>query len=791
MLKRITVVLVVAALALVPGLSAATTARDSPSSGARATLAYTEHGVPHIEARNFTDLGYGYGFAEAKDNLCTLAEVYLTVRGDRSRYLGASGPADTSLANADTNLSSDTYFRYLSATGAVRRSLAAGAPAGPRPEVRQLVHGFAQGYNKYLAGGRVTDPACKGKPWLRPISDLDVYTHAYALAVVTGSGAAAEGMIGAAPPSGAVESAVPSAGKLVAAARARAAEHDLGSNAIAAGSGGTKPGVRSALLGNPHYPWRGPRRFWQAQLTIPGKFNASGASLLGMPIVMIGHNAEVAWSHTVSTATTFGLFQNPTVPGDPTSYLVDGKPEKMTTTRISVPLAGGAPVTKTIYGTRYGPVITSGPSGVPLPWSGNVFSLRDANQGNLRLLNTWFGLDTARSTDGVRGTLAGTQGVPWVNTLAVDRRGRALFADIQAAPGVTEEYVDRCGTAMGKQTYRAAGLSIVDGSRGDCSWRTDPDSAAPGLLGPSRQPQRDRADFVTNSNDSAWLANPAQPITGYPRTMGSIGTAPSLRTQQGILSAQRRLSGVDGLPGKGFDAASMRSILFSDASRAAELAAEDTARMCAAFPGGIAPSSTGPADVAPYCGALSTWDGRFTVHSKGSLLFQRFVQGLGGVRDLWKVPFDLRDPVHTPNSLNTANPEVQKAFGTAVAELRAAGIAPDAGLGQYQAVPRNGETIPIHGAPHQTGVLNVITPVWDPRRGNTEVTSGSSFIQSIQFTAAGPSGSTLLTYAQSADPGSPHFSDQTRLFSAGRWVPDRFTRSQILASPALRVIALR
>lgn len=77
----------------------------------------------------------------------------------------------------------------------------------------------------------------------------------------------------------------------------------MGSNAIAIGSAGTA-GDHGLLLGNPHYPWHGARRFWQMQLTVPGRMNVSGVGLLGTPLVLIGHTAHVAWSHTVATPVT-------------------------------------------------------------------------------------------------------------------------------------------------------------------------------------------------------------------------------------------------------------------------------------------------------------------------------------------------------------------------------------------------------------------------------------------------------------------------------------------------------
>ena len=33
----------------------------------------TSHGIPHIIARSFKDLAYGYAYAFAQDNICTIA----------------------------------------------------------------------------------------------------------------------------------------------------------------------------------------------------------------------------------------------------------------------------------------------------------------------------------------------------------------------------------------------------------------------------------------------------------------------------------------------------------------------------------------------------------------------------------------------------------------------------------------------------------------------------------------------------------------------------------------------
>ena len=77
------------------------------------------------------------------------------------------------------------------------------------------------------------------------------------------------------------------------------------------------------LLGNPHFPWRGRYRFTQHQLTIPGQYDVAGAGLIGSPVVNIGWNKDVAWSHTVSTAYRFTPYEYQPVPGSRTSYLTD------------------------------------------------------------------------------------------------------------------------------------------------------------------------------------------------------------------------------------------------------------------------------------------------------------------------------------------------------------------------------------------------------------------------------------------------------------------------------------
>ncbi|MGW1244123.1 penicillin acylase family protein [Streptomyces bobili] len=797
-LRRI-VVAAVALLTAATGTLPATAAdrpddrsrKEHPSAGGlSAVVRYTEYGIPHILARDYADLGFGTGWAQAADQVCTVADGFVTVRGERSRFFGPDAATDFSLSSASRNLSSDLYFRGVRDTGTVERLLARPAPAGPSRTAKELMRGYAAGYNAWLRQNRITDPTCKGAAWVRPITTLDVAARGYALAVLGGQGRAVDGITAAQPPT--TGTSTPSGAAAPDPARtARAAaglfaadSADMGSNAVAFG-GSTTANGRGLLLGNPHYPWQGGRRFWQSQQTIPGRLNVSGASLLGTPTVSIGHNAHVAWSHTVATGVTLNLHQLTLDPADPTAYLVDGRPERMTKRSVTVAVQGGTPVTRTQWWTRYGPVVTGLGSSLPLPWTTTTaYALNDPNSTNLRASDTALGFGTARTTADVLGSLRRTQGLPWVNTIAADSAGHTLFTQSQVLPRITDELAQRCSTPLGRATYPASGVAVLDGSRGDCALGRDGDAVEPGIFGPAALPTLRDAPYAENSNDSAWLANADQPLTGYQRVFGTIGTARSLRTR-GALEDVAALAGRGGLTVR-----DLQQQQYANRVPAADLAASDAAKACAALPGSTATGSDGQAvDVSGACGVLAAWDHKAGTGSRGALLFDRFWRRLPAARQ-WKVPFSAADPVGTPHTLDTDAPAFATALADAVAELRAADIPLDSPLGKHQFVVRGGKRIPVPGGTESLGVWNKVEAVWNPAGGGyTEVTTGSSYMQAVGWDGGRcPVARTLLTYSQSSNPVSHHHDDQTRLFSGEKWVTSRFCEKDILSSPALRVV---
>ena len=782
------------------------------------TIRRTDHGIPHVIAGDWGDLGYGYGYALAEDNVCTLADTYTTVRAERSKYFGPDeGYVFQGNGFSVNNLNSDFFFQRINDDQVVENLVAQSPPNGPSPEIREAVTGYVEGYNQYILDtgvANIPDPRCAGEPWVHEIDEIDAYRRFYQLALLASAGVAIDGIGSAQPPTS------PGGSPLDPDALAQALEDAglgspvgaIGSNAVGLGSEGTENGS-GMLLGNPHFPWQGSERFYQSQLTIPGKINASGGSLFGVPVILIGHTDNLAWSHTVSTAYRFTPFEETLDPTDPTKYMYDGQSVPMEQDDVTVtsqdtadpadrpadctPAAGGElTCERTLYSTHHGPVFNN-LVGVPLPWTNaKAFAMGDANAANFRYLNHFFETNQAQSVEELDEILRRNQGIPWVNTIGADSSGESYYADISVTPHVTDEQAQVCNTAAGNATFQALRLPILDGTRTDCEWESDPDAIQPGTFGPSNMPSLFRDDYVTNMNDSYWLTNPEQPLEGFDKIIGDERTQRALRTRSGLVMIEEELAN-----GGSFTLQELQDMVFSDRQYAGELFRDDLVEMCESAPGGFLLDDTlTPVNVAPACPVLDSWDLHDNLGSNGAILFRRFESralsfDIGGQTNVpvlpapavFSTPFNASDPVHTPNGLNTSNPDVKEALAGAVRDLADCGIPLDAPLLGYQSEERNGEAIPIHGGPGTLGVFNAINVSWrgcpgGQIRAYNDVSHGSSFVMVTGFDGENClADRSILTYSQSENPDSPYYADQTELFSGKQWVDVPYYEDEIAA----------
>ncbi|WP_083268415.1 penicillin acylase family protein [Lentzea guizhouensis] len=551
-----------------------------------------------------------------------------------------------------------------------------------------------------------------------------------------------------------------------------AADDRPASNGFALGRHSTANGT-GMVLGNPHFDWADDWRFYQHHLTIPGRLNVSGAGLAGLPVVNIGHNDRLGWTHTASEAHTVTASRLTLVPGDPTSYLVDGRPHRMTADQVTVqvrqPDGTTTPVTRTLHRTPDGPLVED-PG--PLQWTTTTaYVLRDANADNLRVIDQWLAIARARTIKDLHAALVRHQGLPWVNTLAADSTGTSYYSDVQVVPHVTDEQRARCGVGPD------LGLVILDGSRSDCGWGTDPDALVPGRFGPKRLPSLVRTDHVSNMNDSPWLTNPAAPLTGYPSIVGDVGTERSPRTRLGL----------DMIAAGNFTLSTVGDSMFGNRNLTAEQGRAAVVAMCRANP--TLPATDGrPVDVRRACATLDTWSGTGDTgeRSRGAVLWRAFAERVRrpGIV-LWKVPFDPADPARTPRDLNADDPGLRRVFADTVLAFAAAGLPVDVPLDAVQRY----EGIPVHGCRGPEGCFNVISVPGTPRPLDEfgAIPHGTSFVMAVELTAHGPRMRSVLVYGQSANRSSVHHTDQARLYASKKWVTAAFTEREIAADPALTV----
>ena len=507
----------------------------------------------------------------------------------------------------------------------------------------------------------------------------------YQLILLASQGFFIEGMVAAQPPLGGAVAPIQSEEQVTAALPAEPCALPnpeclgIGSNAYAFGSDatGTSAGM---LLGNPHFPWFGTERFHTFQMTVPGEVNVYGMALYGVPLALIGFNEGVAWSHTVSTAYRFTPVELKLVPGDPTSYLIDGQSEAMTTREVEVCVAttDGECTdlrTHTFYYSRYGPIFLLAVSGAPVfGWDAvRAYSIRDANAVNRRSLDHFFDINRAQSTAAVKQVLESHVAIPWVNTIAADSTGHALYADISVVPNVPNSLATTCNTVpVGVAVFQLLGLPVLDGSRTSCEWVVDPNATQPGIFAP-RRPAAARAERLHDELERQLLAVAPRTSAGglrahhrqrahraHPAPAAGLpaGDRPPLRLFSDAFQAP------DGMPGSDVTLEKLQAMLYGNSTYpvlgnrnlTAELVRDDLVGLCRTpTPSGVASDDGATIDLTLACDVLEAWDLRHNLDSVGAHLFQEWWR-LVAVETVWATPFDANDPVNTPRDLNGAIP---------------------------------------------------------------------------------------------------------------------------------------
>jgi acyl-homoserine-lactone acylase len=762
--------------------------RESTTETYEATVQRTEFGIPHITADSYGNMGFGYGYAYAQDNFCVLMKEIVRANGESALLLGDEG-----------DINDDFVYKLVNSDEFIEDEL---LPA-QSVEVRDVVAGFAAGMNKYfgetgaagLAGG---DEGCTNAAWAREITQLDMGKMLHKL-ILRASTDPLAGFLAAQNGPTVTTAAMTKAEFSKQLASITAPEilpppEVLGSNAYALGGDVTESGT-GLLLGNPHFPWAGSNRFYMVHLTIPGVYDAMGASLHGFPLINVGFNDSVAWTHTVSTGNRFTLYELTLDPSDPLRYEYDGGFRDITQQTVTAQQVGEGgeieDVEHIFYMSHYGPILNLGGVNAALDgWPtivGTVYALKDANIGNLRGFDFWDGMAKAGN---MAELLEATKviGNPWTNTIAVDKFGEALYSDISTIPNVTQAQYDGCIGGLVAPLLTDFGLVTLDGSDPFCEWGSDSDAPVDGVFGFANLPKLQTRSHAANANDSYWLAAIDKRLEGFSPLIGQEQYEQSLRTRLTFDQLADRFDNSDGLDATGlFNTEKLQQVMHSNRNLAAELVLDEVLTICAAV-ADWSVYTVNTAEAAEACSLLAGWDRKSDNDSVGEHIFFEFWRFFRNEANIFSVAFDANDPINTPNTLNVGDVAVVEAVKQNIADgvgrLLDAGIELNKPWGQVQFVERNGVRIPINGS---TGAysFSVISSTLVDGEGYSDISAGNSYIQTVGWgnsSSACPDVFAVLTYSQSTDPASPYYSDQTQLYSDKQWVDMPFCADDIAAS---------
>lgn len=769
-------------------------------------IVWTEHGVPHITGDDYGSVGYGMGYALARDNGCIVLDQITRMRGENAKYLGPEGLLDRDFgwkALEVVQRAEEKWFEL-------------------EPYQQEIVIGYAAGVTRWVEEGD-PPPQCGNDPRLRPIDHIDLLTLLLGLGL-EGSGAVWVQEIGSGQPPGGQSPPPPIPGL----DRWKRIQKEIrnpkrGSNGWSLGSERTASGG-GMVLSNTHFPALGEKRWHESHLTIPGELDIYGVSLIGVPVINIGFNRNVAWTHTVSPAPRFVAYLLELDPADPTRYLYDGEYREMTSKSYTVEVLEDGEireVTRTLWRSHYGPMINA----PLLGWSDQfAVTFRDVNDANIEMFHVWDRMNHAESLDQLVDAHRETLGIPWVFTLAAGTDGRLFFGDTSRAPDLSLEAqqqwpVDASSNLLLSQ-FAQFGVIGVNGSNPLYEFQEDPNSPVPGVVPFDRMPTAIRTDYAFNANDAAWLHHVGEPMTDYEAALfGGIETPISSRTRMnGRFLDETGPDAASGEDGK-FDLAEMEAAALSMRSLIAEEALAAVVARCTGVT--TVERSAGPVDITQACTVLAGWDGHYTTDAVGAIVWREF---LGSSRfDTWEinneggglfsVPYDPADPVDTPNTVVAAAEDpnedvVLQALAEAVERLEGAGIALDAALGDHQFLTfGNQSTMPMPGGQYWEGTIGISDYQTSPTttlfgryiRGEliheaTELAedgypanNGNSYILAVDMTPDGPQARAVMTYSQSSDSRSEFYDDQTPIYASGSLREVRFEREDIEANAVEQV----
>ncbi len=429
--------------------------------GARGTIARDELGVPHITAESIEDALFLQGFATAQDRMWQMDVLRRASAGELAEVAGEAG------------LENDREARRLRIP-----QLAAAEEANLDPEIRRQFAAYARGVNFYLEQHAEKLPpefllmGYAPRPWyVRDTILIGLYMYRN-LQTSWQQELRKLRMLELGDPER-VEVLFP---------ERTGYEAAPGSNAWAISGAHTASGM-PVLANDPHLRFSLPSIWHMVQLTAP-ELHVTGATIPGVPAVVIGHNEQIAWGMTNLEFDMQDLYEEQ-IDAQTGRYVYQGTTEQGQLEQSFIAVKGMDPEPIVSLRTRHGPVILTNENN-------QTFALRWVAAEIDHMTFPFLAMNQAGNWDEFQAALRGYNG-PAQNFVYADRAGNIGYHVAGAVP------------------LREAGCHgdvPSNGAIGQCEWQ--------GLIGFDALPELYNPDsgLIVSANQDPFPSNPPYPVAG-------------------------------------------------------------------------------------------------------------------------------------------------------------------------------------------------------------------------------------------------------------------------------------
>jgi acyl-homoserine-lactone acylase len=698
-----------------------------PSSGAaalpdvedlakRVTIRRDTYGVPHILAETEEAASFGLGYAQAEDHAVEIARRFIGGRGENAKYFGTSVESDLLIKRFNNAAAVKEGYRQLS------------------PLLQRIIAAYVLGVNRFVNQHRAELPA-----WIPEFVPEDALTGSRTGSMRSLVDPATIRALRARYEPGSVSFNVKGEGDTW------SRDIDEGSNAFALAPSRTTS-RKAILLGNPHLQWSS--LYWEAHVTVPGRINFFGSTLVGIPVLRAGFNEQLGWVTTNNNPDLDDIYALKLDAKNPDSYLFEGRSLKLWTREVSAEVKGedGSLKTekRTYWESDLGPIIYRNAT--------MAFAVRSTMLESFGLYEGFYRLSRTRSfrewLDVINLNL-----LPTSNYTYADAAGNILYLWNGRVPKRADDGTDySLDVNADNANHLWQGLHAV--------------ADLPRLLNPE-------GGYVQNCNNPPWFASLRDPIDAkkYPSYFerGELGLRPQVALE--MLESQSKFS---------FD--QVREMKYNTKMLVADRIKPDLVR---ALKGVLRPSD----ELTAGLETLEKWDNRVSADSRGALLFQRFWdQYRNAVKQPFATPWSAFNPGRTPNGL--ADKEIAiRIFEDAVKWTRSTYGSEGVAWGDVHRFRFKDIDLPADGATGTYGVFRVLSfrQQDDGKRvagmasgSEALVGSGDAWVLAVEFSKPVQAFS-VLAYGQTTNPQSPHSTDQIRLFANHSYKKVWFSEGEIKA----------